>query len=546
MGVTPSQPHAWQGHASWCVAQANLDLPAFLAIWHAWTLDPQRPTHLHVLALSHNAESVHAACRDVSSLPADFAHQVAEQCWGLLPGMHRLRFAQGHISLTLCIGDSPEFAELLRQHPTGPCLPPAHLGPHGARTVTVIGSGISGAGTARALAERGWQVTVLDAGSAPAAGASGLPVGVIAPHTSHDDSAVSRLTRAGVRLMRHTLQTWLTEGTDWSPTGVLERRLPGKTRRGGVPLSWLNEHAEWAQDWTHKAPPPAPDDAYWHAKGAWIKPAPLVRALLNHPNIRWQGHTQADALKYVDRPSQSIATGDETPNSATWQVLQGHTVLAESSRVVIAAGPGSAALVATATADGSSPRINPLRGQISWGLMADIPDAPMPATPVNGNGAFVHSVPTEAGPAWFVGSTFDRLNDQPEVLDADHRENHSRLAALLPDTAQVLAPLFGVPNTAQGESMHATSAALNTQLDTHASVRGWAGIRCGTPDRFPVVGAVPNAPEGLWINAAMGSRGLTLALLCGEILAARWQGEPLPVEAKLAKALDAARFTNKH
>jgi tRNA 5-methylaminomethyl-2-thiouridine biosynthesis bifunctional protein len=46
----------------------------------------------------------------------------------------------------------------------------------------------------------------------------------------------------------------------------------------------------------------------------------------------------------------------------------------------------------------------------------------------------------------------------------------------------------------------------------------------------------------LWINAAMGSRGLTLALLCGEILAARWQGEPLPVEAKLAKALDAARY----
>jgi tRNA 5-methylaminomethyl-2-thiouridine biosynthesis bifunctional protein len=177
--------------------------------------------------------------------------------------------------------------------------------------------------------------------------------------------------------------------------------------------------------------------------------------------------------------------------------------------------------------------------------MADIPDAPMPATPVNGNGAFVHSVPTEAGPAWFVGSTFDRLNDQPEVLDADHQDNHSRLAALLPDTAQVLAPLFGVSNTAQGAPMHATSAALNTQLDTRASVRGWAGIRCGTPDRFPVVGAVPHAPEGLWINAAMGSRGLTLALLCGEILAARWQGEPLPVEAKLAKALDAARFTNK-
>lgn len=460
--------------------------------------------------------------------------------------MHRLRFAQGHVTLTLCIGDSPEFAELRRQHPTGPCLSPAHSEPHSERTVTVIGSGISGAGTARALAERGWQVTVLDAGSTPAAGASGLPVGVIAPHTSHDDSAVSRLTRAGVRLMRHTLQTWLTEGTDWASTGVLERRLPGKTRRGGVPLSWLNEHAEAAQDWTLPAPPPAPDDAYWHAKGAWLRPAQLVRALLDHPNIRWQGHAKPDGLSYVASHLNGTTLGDKTPIPATWQVLRAGTVLAESSRVVIAAGPGSAALVATATTDGSSPRINPLRGQISWGLMADLPhNTPLPATPVNGNGAFVHSVPTEEGPAWFVGSTFDRLNDQPGVLDADHQENHSRLAALLPDTAHVLAPLFGVSSAAQGEPTHAESEGLNTTPDTHATVRGWAGIRCGTPDRFPVVGAVPHAPEGLWINAAMGSRGLTLALLCGEILAARWQGEPLPVEAKLAKAMDAARFMSK-
>ncbi|WP_143474077.1 FAD-dependent oxidoreductase [Limnohabitans sp. B9-3] len=564
--------HAWQGHTSWCVAQGDLNLPAFLATWHAWTLDPQRPTHLHVLALSHNAASVHAACRVARTTIAAYAppiglasaiathsssgqafhaladllQQVTDQCWGLLPGMHRLRFAHGHVTLTLCVGDSPEYAALMRQHPTGPCLPPADLGSETARTVTVIGSGISGAGTARALAERGWQVTVLDAGSTPAAGASGVPVGVIAPHTSHDDSTVSRLTRAGVRLMRHTLQTWLNEGNDWVSTGVLERRLPGKTRRGGVPLSWLNELAEVAQDWTHKAPHPAPDDAYWHAKGAWLRPAQLVRALLDHPNIRWQGHAKPDALKYVASHSNGTALGDETPFPATWQVLQAGTVLAEACRVVIAAGPGSAALVASATTDGSSPLINPVRGQISWGLMADLPHGtPLPASPVNGNGAFVHSVSTDEGPAWFVGSTFDRLNDQPDVLADDHQENHSRLAALLPDTAHVLAPLFGVPNTAQGEPTHAVANGLKTAPDAPYTVRGWAGIRCGTPDRFPVVGAVPHAPEGLWINAAMGSRGLTLALLCGEILAARWQGEPLPVEAKMAKAMDAARFTFK-
>jgi tRNA 5-methylaminomethyl-2-thiouridine biosynthesis bifunctional protein len=40
----------------------------------------------------------------------------------------------------------------------------------------------------------------------------------------------------------------------------------------------------------------------------------------------------------------------------------------------------------------------------------------------------------------------------------------------------------------------------------------------------------------------MGARGLSLALLCGELLAARLQGEPLPLDAKLAKALGTERL----
>src|SRR4051812_21487290 len=51
----------------------------------------------------------------------------------------------------------------------------------------VIGGGIAGACVARSLAERGWKVDVLDAAAQPAAGASGLPVGLFAPHPSVDD-----------------------------------------------------------------------------------------------------------------------------------------------------------------------------------------------------------------------------------------------------------------------------------------------------------------------------------------------------------------------
>jgi tRNA 5-methylaminomethyl-2-thiouridine biosynthesis bifunctional protein len=239
-----------------------------------------------------------------------------------------------------------------------------------------------------------------------------------------------------------------------------------------------------------------------------------VRALLDHPNIRWQGNAMVDELRCI------------TPQK--WQVMQGHTVLAESPRVVLAAGPGSAALIATATDDGKAPHVNPLRGQISWGWMADVPaDAYMPATPVNGNGSFVHNIATSEGLAWYTGATYDRINADARLLDSDHADNLERLKALEPATAEALAPLFATVGSAAPR------------------VHGWAGVRCGVHDRLPMTGRVPNTPEGLYMNTAMGSRGLTLGLLCGELLAAQWHGEPLPIEARLAKFLDATRFKPK-
>ena len=515
--------NAWHGFSSWCLTQASFDELAFLRLWLSWEADEARPTHLHVVA--HTARPLQADDLLSASAPhpelMHLAQQLAEQCWGLLPGIHRLQFAlmgDARLMLTLCIGTHdawPEFADVLNAHPTGPCIPLVDTPALDERSVTIIGSGIAGAGTARALAERGWQVAVLEEGNTPASGASGLPVGVVAPHTSHDDSGVSRLSRAGLRYMEQTMRLLLTEGVDWGCTGVRERRLPGKTRRGGVPLSWLNEYAKTANDWTHKAPPPAPEDAYWHPRGAWLRPARLVRALLDHPNIHWLGNVKVDALSCVTRASK-------------WQVLQSSKVLVESSRVVLAAGSGSAALIATATHDGSAPRINPLRGQISWGLMTDVPlGAHMPATPVNGNGSFVHNITSPDGPAWYTGATYDRINGDARLLDADHAENLERLTVLEPDTAAALAPLF---------------ATVGTRAPR---VHGWAGVRCGVHDRLPMTGRVPNASEGLYMNAAMGSRGLTLGLLCGELLAAQWHGEPLPIEARLAKFLDATRFKAK-
>jgi tRNA 5-methylaminomethyl-2-thiouridine biosynthesis bifunctional protein len=43
----------------------------------------------------------------------------------------------------------------------------------------------------------------------------------------------------------------------------------------------------------------------------------------------------------------------------------------------------------------------------------------------------------------------------------------------------------------------------------------------------------------------MGARGLTLSVLCGELLAALMHGEPWPTERKLVHSMLAERFEHK-
>ena len=69
-------------------------------------------------------------------------------------------------------------------------------------------------------------------------------------------------------------------------------------------------------------------------------------------------------------------------------------------------------------------------------------------------------------------------------------------------------------------------------------VQAWTGIRCASADRRPLLGEIE---PGLWVSTALGSRGMTFCALCAELLAAQVHGEPLPLDTRLARALDARR-----
>ncbi|MBB3637330.1 tRNA 5-methylaminomethyl-2-thiouridine biosynthesis bifunctional protein [Variovorax sp. BK613] len=526
---------------------------------------------LHFVSVEAHPVSAADLLRAAGAYPelAPLAAELAAQWNGLLPGFHRLAFDDGRVLLTLCVGDVQPMLRAQRfeadsifldgfsprQNPEmwspdtlkavsrfarqgtriatwtiarairdalaqqgfviekRPGLPPKRdclcgtFAP--AWTVrrrepvpervdapgrcAIVGAGLAGAAVAASLARRGWHVTVLDAADWPASGASSLPVGMLAPHVSPDDALLSRLTRAGIRATWIELERLLEEGRDWCATGVLERRPDGDVR---VPAGWSSRgpNESWPADADRLAAAGLTTDtpAIWHARAAWVKPWRLIAAWLRQPGVEFRGGCRVERL-------------ERHPDG--WRLFDASGgLLAEADRVVICAGFESGRFAPALP-------LQPVRGQVAFGPMPD-DSTPLPHTPINGDGHLVAHVPGERGeaPMWLAGATFDRDSTSLEPSAADSAANRERLARLHPSAAQALA-----------------------DAESHA----WVGVRCASGDRRPLAGPVD---AGLWACTALGSRGLSFAALCAELLAAQWHAEPLPLSATLAKALGTQRL----
>jgi len=76
-------------------------------------------------------------------------------------------------------------------------------------------------------------------------------------------------------------------------------------------------------------------------------------------------------------------------------------------------------------------------------------------------------------------------------------------------------------------------AALQARL---CRSRAWSGRRVAMADHRPVIGPVP-AMDGVWAACAFGSRGLAWAALAGEIIAATLEDAPMPLERELCRRI---------
>ncbi|MTI13824.1 bifunctional tRNA (5-methylaminomethyl-2-thiouridine)(34)-methyltransferase MnmD/FAD-dependent 5-carboxymethylaminomethyl-2-thiouridine(34) oxidoreductase MnmC [Sansalvadorimonas verongulae] len=389
------------------------------------------------------------------------------------------------------------------------------------RQALIIGAGLAGASTAHALAERGWQVTVLDKNERPADGASGNPQGMLYTRLSAHNTLLTQLVAQGYSHSTNLLQN-LPEDL-YHQTGIIQ--LPDTEKEQARQQELIDCHrfddilkGMTKEQLSEIAGLPIEKDGLWFKDGGWVCPPRVVSALLNHKNITFRGSSQVKELNH---------------DGENWQVqLEDGTSLL-SPVTIIACGHQAAQLSQSAHLP-----LKSIRGQVTVVLTTN-------------EGKNLQTVLCEEGYIapqhdgfHTLGATFHFNDDDQSVRAKDHQTNLDTIASFAPAIGEALS---------------------FNELDTDA-LQGRTGFRCTTPDYLPAVGPIMDETEfrgrfaalgknakthidadvpfypGLYINTGHGSRGLITCPLAGELLASEICGEALPVSDELFRGLRPGRF----
>jgi tRNA 5-methylaminomethyl-2-thiouridine biosynthesis bifunctional protein len=585
-------PQRWQRREQFTIAETGFGTGLnFLATWQAWQSDPQRCTRLHFISIEKHPiqrETLRTLLANWPELQA-CATELLAKYPPLLSGFHRLSLAQGRITLTLCFMDvQAALAELVARvdawyldgfaparnpamwalpvmqaiarlsHPATtlatytaasevrhtlqaagfsvekhhgfgkkremltarscssplkkeglgedfPSLPSWFALPEPSPThhATIIGGGIAGCQIAHALAQRGWQVTLLERHARLATEASGNRAGVLTPKmTAEPGWGETFYRQAFLYALQQVRQLEAAGQTiDWAQCGALQlAHEPREAARQqaiherGLAEDFIQILGQQAA--SEVAGIPLPAGASYFPQAGWLNPASLCAALVAHERIEVRTLTEATRL-----PAEGIsiiASGREADRFAQSAFLPFMPVMGQTS-------------LASASAD--TARLKTTLGHEGY------------------------LTPAIAGRHLF-GATFVRKVHDAVLDETADATNFQQLAHYLPAFARSLSAV---------ESSH-------------------AAIRMTTPDRYPVVGALPDTDffrqayadlrhgranqgfpaaqyqPGVFMLAGFGSRGLATSGLCAELLAALMSGEPLPVQATLYQNLHPARF----
>ena len=580
----------WAGASRFVILETGFGLGLnFLATWQAWRA-AQAAGRLHFVSVEKHPFRRDDLASLLAPYPelASFAGELLRQWPPLAPGFHRLHFDQGQVTLTLLLGDAqallpqlvakidavfldgfapaknpdlwspallaaitrlcksgatlatwsvagevrrtleqagwqlkrrPGFAakrEMLAgrlERATAPAPTPDSGTATGERRAIVIGAGLSGTAISERLAHRGWQIELFERHAAPAQEASGNPAGILLPHLAKDDALAARLSRA---CYLYALRRFAgLAAIRWSPCGVLQvARDEAHEILQRATMQQLNLPADFAAFLERDAATAligrdVVHGGWFFPGGGWVSPASVCAALLAAGGERVQRHFASE-----------VAELRQTPDG--WQVFdEAGRLLASAPHLILAN-----ALAANRLLPRALP-LTPIRGQVSYLPQAIAEAIQPPLRHVVCRSGYI--TPPESGTVC-IGASFDSGDTDLRIRAADHAGNLQRLEELLPGTAK--------------------------GIDA-GQLEGRVGLRVAATDRLPLIGPLPDMdangsnsatldtlPRKTGLHALLGlsARGMVWAPLAAELLASQLEGDPLPVERDLARAVDPARF----
>ncbi len=372
------------------------------------------------------------------------------------------------------------------------------------RRIAVIGGGIAGLTTGRALMRQGYEVEIFDRDARPMTRASGNPAGILDPFLTTDDSAEGDFYRAA---LIHALHFY----HDLDPNILIHKGLIKQPVNDAERRKFARLLAQAA------LPPdlmrPAADGGLCFPRCGAISPSRIRQRLAERLAV-----TGGVRISRIER-EHSWVLYDDQDNAR-------HA----ADAVVICGGAASTAFHQTRELP-----LDPVRGQISLFDAGEI--SPLPKNVLCGKGYLIPPINLDGRPTLVAGATFGRKDRSLDLRAEDHQENLANAVRLWP----ALSDACGV-------------------------IGGRAALRAYSPDRLPLCGPVPDhaafkeayqdlrhgprhkvfaaAPyqENLFMLTGLGARGFLTAPLLAENLAAQIAGAASPLPRHIRQSLHPARF----
>ena len=595
----------WHGRDRFVVLETGFGLGNnFLATWDAWRRDPGQPRRLHFVSIDESPPTgigLAAIARDPALAP--LAAELARRWPPLTCNLHRIAFDDDAVELLLAFGaasawlpqlaadvdaffldgfaparnpamweprifkalarlaapdatvatwsaaravrdglasagfaveraagsDGKRDSTRARFAPRAPrraALPHAATQPSasgiasttGAADVVVVGAGLAGCAVAAALARHGVRALVLERNAEVAAEASGNAAAIFHGVVHRDDGRYARFHRAAALAAADAVRDATDRhGVRGSAGGLLrlETRLDLAAMRElvaaqGLPGDWVVALDAEAASRIGGVPIAFP--AWHYPGGGWVDPRALANAWLR----------RASGLRL------GCAAGSLRRVAGRWVVASPDAqAIAEADTVVVCDGSGSALLGAPAWP------VRRQRGQTT-AVAAEMLGA-VPRIPIAGNG---HVVPPLDGRVW-TGTSTAWDDEDIDLRPSEQRRNLERLARLLGSArAPEIRTLAGRVAFRWTSADRLPIAGPVPASIAAASIAGCEDLASGRLDRTRLVERAP----GLFVCAALGSRGVASASLAAGIVAAQIAGAPLPAEVDLVEAIDPARF----